>query len=752
MKNKYRLTIWSLLLLLLLFPSEKLSAEQILFRHNDEIKATINEINTDFEGKSATLKSKNKVYVTGHFKKKDDKLAAFKMEVYFLNQNKDLIGLCEKQVKLDNKSDTFFYCPVMEKDLKNNAKLEDVYYYKISYRILNNNNTLYPYVINKYDVNIIVNENNTYHIKENIKAYFNEPRHGIFRTIPLKNEVVRLDGTSHINRARVNNIYVNNEFKVTSENGKKKIKIGTAGKRITGEEKYFIRYDYNIGNDPNKNYDEFYFNIIGNEWDTSIDNVSFKISMPKEFDKDKIGFSAGKKGSTDSSNIHYKVSGNTIYGTYEGRLNPNDALTIRLELPEGYFTKQKINYKEYLIYLIPIIFLGLSIFFWYQYGRDDKVIEVVNFYPPKGFNSLEVGYMYKGKADNEDVTSLLIYLANKGYLKITEFEEQALFFKVKDFKITKLKDYDGDDANERLFFNGLFAKSTPKKDETDGHLIYEVTSSDLYDSFYVTLGKILGNINNRDNKDKIFERKASNLTIPVILMIILTFCLITINPVMNYSGDENLIFALLFPLIGFSVIIASLVGLFNTRGKNTKSAKIVTVVFSLIWGLGFGGYPFVTMVLPAIMAAPLYLYGYILGIICIVGMFICLEYLPKRTTYGNKMLGEVTGFKNFLETAEKEKLEALVEEDPEYFYNILPYTYVLGVSDKWIKKFETISMQAPTWYDSPNAFNVSSFNSFMDRTMTSASSAMSSSPSSSSGSSGGGSSGGGSGGGGGGSW
>ena len=92
-------------------------------------------------------------------------------------------------------------------------------------------------------------------------------------------------------------------------------------------------------------------------------------------------------------------------------------------------------------------------------------------------------------------------------------------------------------------------------------------------------------------------------------------------------------------------------------------------------------------------------------------------------------------------------------QDPTYFYNILPYTYVLGVSDKWIKKFESIATQAPTWYDSPNAFDMVVFGSFLNTTMSSAQNVMSSSPSSDSGgSSGGGSSGGGSGGGGGGSW
>jgi uncharacterized membrane protein len=85
-------------------------------------------------------------------------------------------------------------------------------------------------------------------------------------------------------------------------------------------------------------------------------------------------------------------------------------------------------------------------------------------------------------------------------------------------------------------------------------------------------------------------------------------------------------------------------------------------------------------------------------------------------------------------------LEELVTINPSYFYDILPYTYVLGVSDKWISKFESIAMQAPDWYVSSGDFSVRSFGDFMGSAMNNASSAMSSSPSS--GGSGGGSGGG----------
>jgi len=96
----------------------------------------------------------------------------------------------------------------------------------------------------------------------------------------------------------------------------------------------------------------------------------------------------------------------------------------------------------------------------------------------------------------------------------------------------------------------------------------------------------------------------------------------------------------------------------------------------------------------------------------------------------------------------------MVMENPKYFYDILPYAYVLDVSDKWIERFETITLQEPDWYDSPNTFSINTFDSFITSTLSEANSAMSSSPSSSDSSSGsgGGVSGGGSGGGGGSSW
>ena len=133
-----------------------------------------------------------------------------------------------------------------------------------------------------------------------------------------------------------------------------------------------------------------------------------------------------------------------------------------------------------------------------------------------------------------------------------------------------------------------------------------------------------------------------------------------------------------------------------------------------------------------------------------------MKLMERRTAYGTKILGKIKGFKRFLETAEKHELEELVTKNPEYFYNILPYTYALGISNKWIKQFETIVIENPAWYNAINGFSIHKLDSFVSHTITTASLKTSSdsfgSGGGGGGSSGGGSSGGGSGGGGGGSW
>lgn len=97
----------------------------------------------------------------------------------------------------------------------------------------------------------------------------------------------------------------------------------------------------------------------------------------------------------------------------------------------------------------------------------------------------------------------------------------------------------------------------------------------------------------------------------------------------------------------------------------------------------------------------------ILYLISFVAIFITgfvSIFMNQKTDYGQIIYAKVLGFKNYLNTAEKNQLEILVSDDPNYFYDILPYTYVLGISDKWIGTFDknnvpNIDINALNYYE-----------------------------------------------------
>jgi uncharacterized membrane protein len=632
--------------------------------------------------------------------------------------------------------------------------------------IFNDNyNNLYDYYIESYNVDINVSSDNSYNIKETIVAYFNKEKHGIIRNIPTRNTVTRTDGSTNTNRAKITNVNVNEKYSLSRGANDVKIKIGDADTFLTGRHTYQISYTYNIGNDKLKDADEFYLNLIGNQWDTNINKLTFTITMPKDFDTNKIGFSAGKYGTSgilDDGYFNYSVKNNVITGTYNKRLPPNNGFTVRITLPDGYFEKQKLKITifDFIAICLPIIFAIIAFFEWEKYGKDEKIVETIEFNPPDNMNSLDVAYAYKGKANSNDVVSLLIYLANKGYIKIKVEETGSKLLKSKSYKIIEVKKYDGNDENERLFLERLFKNGTIYRTENN-NVFRCVTKSDLEERFYKTVNEIIDNENTSEFKNKIFEKGVWNRAKKIIILSLLVILTMSIGPLLNGTKIKTTVIANLV-LIAITMLfyLFALSSKFNnTRIKNIIIAFVISffTLFYLVFALLYKTVNEIIINMNILGLTEL-----VIQIISLIFIMILVTLMKRRTKYGTEVLGRILGFKTFLKTAEKEKLEMLVNQDPEYFYNILPYAYVLGVSDEWIKNFETISLMPPEWYVGNNSYyDYHTFSNTYNYLMRTSANAMTSRPSSSgsyssfsggSFSGGGGFSGGGSGGGGGSSW
>lgn len=468
--------------------------------------------------------------------------------------------------------------------------------------------------------------------------------------------------------------------------------------------------------------------------------------------------------------------GNTITGYYTKMLYPKEGFTIRITLPDGYFVTQKATFFDIVAIAAPILFAIITIMLWYKKGKDAKVVEVIEFNPPDDLNSLDLAYCYKGKVNENDVISLMVYLANKGYLKI---EESADSKRVngKSYKITKLKNYDEDNEDEKRFFNGLFAHAKRNyefikkdgdvnalKNEPDPNAEVSVTEEDLEGKFYTTIDTIMQKKNSVFNRGKIFENGFYKVWIFV--MAILTAFTMGIRPYICGSDSASAIIALnVIIIIVYTIILAlSINGTkvnTNVRIDPISFIAILIVFLPIMVGPVVAIFFLGTSVLEDLDT--LGIIELVIQVACIITMLVFMTLMRRRTEYGTQILGRIRGFKTFLETAEKDRLEKLVNDDPKYFYKILPYAYVLGVSNVWMKKFEEIAVEPPTWYEGYDYFDYMVFRDSFDRLMRDSLRSMDYKPEpssssrywssgSSGGFSGGGFSGGGSGGGGGSSW
>lgn len=183
------------------------------------------------------------------------------------------------------------------------------------------------FTILDYNVNVQVSESNAYSVDETIIADFTEPKHGIFRDIPLSG-------------GSVQDVSVEGMQYTTQESGDDfEIIIGDPEATVTGTQTYQIHYTYYPSGDSSSGFSGVYYNLIGTGWDTTIDSVEFSVTLPKPFDASMLGFSLGAAGDKgyDPAVFGFSVSGNIISGSVKRRLQPYEGLTMRLELPQGYF-------------------------------------------------------------------------------------------------------------------------------------------------------------------------------------------------------------------------------------------------------------------------------------------------------------------------------------------------------------------------------------------------------------------------------
>lgn len=79
-------------------------------------------------------------------------------------------------------------------------------------------------------------------------------------------------------------------------------------------------------------------------------------------------------------------------------------------------------------------------------------------------------------------------------------------------------------------------------------------------------------------------------------------------------------------------------------------------------------------------------------------MFFFGKIMIKKSLHAGKLYNKIKGFREFIVTAELDRLKKLAAENPKYFEDTIAYAIILGYGKIWSEKFASIITEPPTWY------------------------------------------------------
>ncbi len=605
------------------------------------------------------------------------------------------------------------------------------------------------YTIEDYQVEAVYHKNNTITAQETIQVNFSSPRHGIYRSIPLNMYVGYSkeddpDQTKNPERYKIQieDLKVTGDsYDVEDEDGVENIQIGDADQYVTGEHTYHISYTLVIPEDYREGYDFIYYSPLGSYWNTTIHHFQFDVRFEKALTQKEINnfhVLSGDLGKEDNAlSIDYSLDANGISGQAYN-IGKKQAITLYGKLRSNYFVgaKQAKTKPAWICAILALLLIAISLIDNLKVKRE-KIIPIVSFNPPEDLDPAAVGYLVDVKSDLVDLMALVPYWASKGYLSIEENEDETILHKEKELE-------ENHPLYQEMIWEGLFKD---KKKCSMNHL------SKRFAKKLEAAQKALEN--------EYTEEKA--LTDYDIGLLWLIASLPFMALMVLFNSKVSLFTGIGVAQASFLLIASALcVGMYTNYAKQTfekTKDKLIRWVCIFVFVI-LCVFIVKSQAQSSASILPSYLLVAVFALFTILA--IRINHFSYPTSYWIEKAGPLLGFKEFIEKAELDQLERLSKENPSYYYDVIPYAMVFGLSKTWAKKFEAIQIEQPSWYhtSSPDPYSTWMYYSMLDHGITQSAQSrvdeyiaeQAKSTASSSSGSFGGFSGGGAGGGGGGSW
>lgn len=429
--------------------------------------------------------------------------------------------------------------------------------------------------IDNFDVTININADAIIRVREFIRYDFDGlQRHGIFRDIPIK--YAARGGNFSL---RISDISVNDEngneykFSVSYPGNNVEIKIGDPDILVSGQKIYVINYTINRAINYFSDHDELYWNATGNEWPVPIEKSSAQIILPSPILKQELQAAcfAGAFGSqTPCASIDYIYNADGLVSAINfnqpSALGAGQGLTIVAGWPKGIVAKPSVLQnifdiiKDNLILVLPLITLIVMFYLWWTRGRDPKGRGTIyaQYDAPDNLTPVETGTLIDEKVDTKDISSEIIYLATKGYLKITRTENKGIIFKSEDYLLEKLKDQADLPSFDKQIMDGLFQHGDHQK----------IKLSELKNAFYKQIKEINDKVYDSLVAKGYFPKSPAEVKYKYFLIVSIALFAIFLVSVLAALGNINLI------ALAISAFIVIIFGFYmpvkTKKGVDTK--------------------------------------------------------------------------------------------------------------------------------------------------------------------------------------
>lgn len=545
-----------------------------------------------------------------------------------------------------------------------------------------------PINITRLDVNATVNETGKVDVVESFDVKFNQSGlHEVIRFIPYAcYQYRKIDG-----KVKKNVVYAqitdvggfgdhSESFNTYVDEVAGYITFGlkdTAGFSYGETRTFSIKYSYFMGNDKNKGFDDVYYNLVGTNSTCEIENISFSVTLPKEVEAGKIQMYSGVAGSTAAQ--EFTALGNVVSGTC-ARLEAGEGITFRAIFEDGYLTKvpAKLNLRQLIaigLCLVCVAFALVCFFVLRQKNNYPKPVELV---PYDGLDPFVADYMANASVSTKTVSASVICLANMGYLTIEDKGNKNIVFHKTEKDISELKN-----VSLKMVYNAVFSGGVNEKEMSRLGVDFATSVSTIQSAEKIK------------QKSSLYDQKETNkygwFKFGVLALMFIT-ALVVFKIPKSFFGFSTDLFN--FVNVAFSLfLVYAAVSCFFEQKNLWIYTLISTSIFIVIMALVYARF--------SIGLIDKNYIGFIVLII-LSALPVLVNVTPKYSQAGAISKGRVLGFKNYISMCEVSQLKMFALENPNYYFDVLPYAYVFGLSKVWMDKFKDIEVKVPDWMISSN--------------------------------------------------